>query len=116
MSGTRYRVSGGNTIRVQEILGSPSIFLVPTVREFVPKAGSDGEIGTQLENVLNVSGAFYRPPIHHIAIGSTHPVAGGPLQERKEAGKVGLSIVSSRGVRIDLDSLKPASKTQLVFP
>src|SRR5262249_49892263 len=46
MSGTRYRVTGGNPIRVQEVLGSPSIFLVPTVREFVPKADSDGEIGT----------------------------------------------------------------------
>src|SRR5215831_2330272 len=42
MSGTRYRVTGGNPIRVQEVLGSPSIFLVPTVREFVPKADSDG--------------------------------------------------------------------------
>src|SRR5207247_10386003 len=97
MSGARYRVTGGNPIRVQEILGSPSIFLVPTVREFVPKAGSDGEIGTQLENVLNVPGAFDRPPVHHGTIGTAHPVASGPVQERENAGKIGLPIVSRRG-------------------
>src|SRR5436309_9109135 len=116
MSGTGYRVTGGNPVRVQEILRSPSIFLVPTIREFVPKAGSDGEIGTQLDNVLNVSGAFVRSPVHDGPIGSTHPVGSGPLQKREEADKIGLSIVSSRRVRIDLDSLEPASKTQLVLP
>src|SRR5262245_58429786 len=116
MSGTCYRVTGGNPLDVREILGSPSIFLVPTVREFVPKANSDGDIGTELDHVLNVPSTFYRPPIHHSAIGSTHPVGSGPLQEREDAGKVGLPIVSSCGVRINLDSLQPGSKTQLVLP
>src|SRR5207249_2798681 len=53
---------------------------------------------------------------HESTIGSAYPVRGDPLQECQEAGKVCLSIVSSRRVRIDLDSLKPGPDTKLVLP
>src|SRR6266849_2013695 len=116
MSGTGHGVTGENPVGIRDVLGSPSILFVPTVREFVSNAGSERKIGTQLHDVLNVPGSFRRPPVHESTIGSTHEVAGDPLQECEEAAKVCLSIVSSRRVRIDLDSLKPGPKTNLVLP
>src|SRR5262249_14461565 len=58
---------------------------------------------------------FHRPPVKERTIGSTHPIRGGTLQERHEAGKVCFSVISSRGVRVHLDSLNPGAETKLVL-
>ena len=116
VGGTGHGVTGEKPAGIWDELGSPSILLVPTVREFVPNSNSDGKIGAQLHDVLNIPGPFHRSPVHESTIGRARELCGDPLQESKEAGKLRLSVASRRRVRTDLDSLKPAPKTELVLP
>jgi hypothetical protein len=41
------------------------MLLVPTVREFVPKSGSERQIGPQLYDVLNIPGAYGRDDLSY---------------------------------------------------
>src|SRR5262249_53717655 len=111
VGGTGGGVADENPAGVRDVLGSPSIPLVPTVRKFLPNPHPERKTGTQLDDVLNIPGGLRRSPVHERTIGNTHPVRRDSLQESKQAPEIRLSIVSSRRVRIDLNALKPASKT-----
>jgi hypothetical protein len=58
MGGTGQGIAEENSVGVRDVLGGPSILLVPTVCEFVPKTGAESQIETQLHNILNIPGAF----------------------------------------------------------
>src|SRR6266568_1540789 len=55
--GAILRVAEGCAAGIRDVVGSPPILFVPTVREFVPNSGSQRQIGAQLDDVLNIPGA-----------------------------------------------------------
>ncbi len=116
MRGAILRVAKGHAIGIGEIVRSPPILFVKTVREFVPNSGAERQIVAQLDDVLNIPGAYCRPPVHDRLIGNAHEVHGDPFQEGLEAGKVCLSISPTRRVRVHLDALNPDAETHLVLP
>ena len=56
--GAILRVAKGHAIGIGEIVRSPPILFVKTVREFVPNSGAERQIVAQLDDVLNIPGAY----------------------------------------------------------